>query len=237
MTRPFSTPHVAPLYKALPYHYRGVRKISAYCRCDPDALRAFLPDDFELLGDVCEVFQLEAPDAGPLGHYSESGVVIPMTFDGTPGAHVALEYVSSDDSLAAGREIWGYPKKMAEVPFRSLENGGFESSTIRRGTTIISMTFTPGGDAFEKPVMQPRFQIKTFATADGTGWDLYQVIRNDLANVEVRDHQFGTVELELKGSDNDPLDRLGVESVIGAESAVIDFLLQGGRIVKSLDAA
>lgn len=235
MTRPFSTPHVAPLYQPLPYHYRGVRKISAFCRCDADALRAFLPDEFELSGDVCEVFQLEAPDAGPLGHYSESGVVIPVTFDGQPGAHVALEYVSSDDSLAAGREIWGYPKKIAEVPFHDHGGGKIESSTIRRGTTIISMTFAPGGDAFEKPVMQPRFQIKTLPTADGTGCDFYQVIQNDLAGVEVREQQFGTVDLKLGSSADDPLDRLGVTSVIGAEFTVVDFLLQGGQIVKSLD--
>ncbi|MBB3066151.1 acetoacetate decarboxylase family protein [Limibacillus halophilus] len=232
MQRPFSTPHIAPLYAELPYHYRNVRKISVFCQCDPAALTRFLPDEFELVGDTCEVFVMDAPDAGPLGSYTEAGLVIPARYDSIVGAHVALEYVSSDDSLAAGREIWGYPKKIAEV---TLGRDGTTGKVVRRGATLIDVTFTPSDVAFEKPVMHPRLQIKTFAAADGSGFDYYQVIRNDLGDIKLKETIPGSATLTLGGNDDDPLPKIGVKAIVGAEITVVDFLLGNGSIVADLN--
>lgn len=237
MNWPFSTPHVAPLYPALPYPYRRVRKISAFCRCDPAALERFMPGELTLVGDVCEVFVMDAPDAGPLGHYTEAGVVIPARYGEVVGAHVALEYVSSDDSLAAGREIWGYPKKIAEVPFEKTGENRYRGSVIRRGRKLIDMAFAPAEIEFDRPVMQPRLQIKTFAAADGSGMDFYQIVRNDLADIAVAERISGRVELSLGGGDEDPLHALGVDTVIGAETTLTDFLLTSGTILEDLNRA
>ncbi|MBW3099182.1 acetoacetate decarboxylase family protein [Pseudohoeflea coraliihabitans] len=235
MSRPYSIPHIAPLYQALPYHYRNVRKVSVFGRCAPGALEKFLPSEFQLVGDVCEIFVMVAPDAGPLGHYTEAGVVIPVRYDGIVGAHVALEYVSSDDSLSAGREIWGYPKKIAEVDVRETANNAFAGTVVRRGHTLIDMTFTPGDGAFDKPQMQPRLQIKTFPAADGNGADYYQVIRNDLADLTVTDRVVGAADVKLKNGDNDPLADLGLIEITGAETTVTDFLLTTGKIIADLN--
>lgn len=237
MTRPYSIPHCAPLYPELPYHYRDVRKISVYVRCDPAALAAFLPPEFELLGDVCEVFVMIAPDAGPLGHYTEAGVVIPCRYGDIIGAHVALEYVSSDNSLTAGREIWGYPKKMAEVDLDETQNGGFSGRVVRRDQTLISVEFTPQAVEFEKPQLHPRLQIKTFAAANGNGMDFYQVVRNNLSDLTVTERITGTAKLTLGNSAGDPLNKLGVLEVVGAEVTKTEFLLTTGEILADLNEA
>lgn len=236
MSWPYSTPHVSPLYDDLPYHYRGVRKVSVFCRCDPQALTRFLPRELERVGDVCEVFVMHAPDAGPLGRYDESGLVIPVRYGDITGAHVSLEYVSTDDSLCAGREIWGYPKKLATVGFDEDGNHAVHGTTSRRGQSLIDLRFTPAEGDFDKPSMQPRLQIKTFARADGRGHDYYQVIHNELQDSRQRERITGRAELKLDGNDDDPLHRLQVREVVGAELTVGDFLLTHGSILADLSA-
>jgi acetoacetate decarboxylase len=236
MTMPYSTPHVAPLYTALPYHYKNVTKISAFCRCDPTALRRFLPPDFDLVGDVCELFIMEAPDAGPLGSYNEAGLVIPARYGDIIGAHVALEYVETDDSLAAGREIWGYPKKLADVPM-SIKGNSVSGKVLRRGVALMTMTFRPGGASVDKPVMQPRLQVRSFPATDGPNPDCYQIIRNQVTGFVQHDSIPGTVDLKIASGPQDPLEELGIKDVLGGELSRYDFLLGYGDIVKDLSPA
>jgi len=53
------------------------------------------------------------PDSSGFGSYTESGMVIPCTFRGTEVNFVAQMYLDDDPPIAAGREIWGFPKKYA----------------------------------------------------------------------------------------------------------------------------
>lgn len=233
MAIPYTLPIVGPLYAEVPYSYRNVRKVSAFCRCDADALRRFLPEDFELASDMCEIFVMEAPDAGALGAYNEGGVVIPVRYGDKIGGHVALEYVETDDSMAVGREIWGYPKKLADVPMSFAGDGSVSGRITRRGTDIVSIAFTPADVAFEKPVLQPRYQVKTFPSAEGGAPDYYQVIHNQVTDFKLHNSQTGTVKLDIKSTDQDPLERLGVLEIVGAELSSYDFVLGYGDILEN----
>jgi acetoacetate decarboxylase len=147
---------------------------------------------------------------------------------------VALEYVETDDSLTVGREIWGYPKKLAEVPFSVSADKSVEAQIIRRGVPIVSLQFKPGADPLEKPLMQPRLQVKTFPAADGSGPDFYQVIRNDLTGYSLHESLWGSATLTLKSSPQDQVETLGLREVLGAEFSVCDFLLGTGEILADL---
>ncbi|NKC05101.1 acetoacetate decarboxylase family protein [Ochrobactrum haematophilum] len=104
-----------------PYNYFGYRKVSAICRVDSAALSAALPEQLTLESDIIEVFVMDVPDAGSLGSYREGGIVARVRYGEYVGGHVLYEYVTSDDSMAAGREIWGYPKSFAKSIGQRLE--------------------------------------------------------------------------------------------------------------------
>lgn len=234
-------PHRSPLFKPLPRHYAEFEKLSVICRAPKEAVRRALPAPLDYVSDIIEVFaykcpkvyDLTVPGAGPRS-YTESGIVLQAAVDGVAGGHVAYEYVTTDDAMAPGREIWGYPKKLAEVDWE-VSGSTIRSRTVRRGQTLIDIKFTEGGAAYDKPVLQPRLQIKRIPRADGAGYDVHQIILNRLGKWTLFDTVVGTAEVRLGGIETmDPLFDLGPLEVIGAEKTRAEFELGYGEIFKDL---
>ncbi|MBT6117513.1 MAG: acetoacetate decarboxylase family protein, partial [Rhodospirillaceae bacterium] len=231
MAPAFTMPDRAPLYAAPPFHYRGVRVVYAWAKARPEGIRRALPPAFEPVGDMIQFFVMHTPDAGALGSYDEGGVVIPCRHGGLIGAHVAYEYVTSDDSLCVGREIWGYPKKLAEVGF-SEEKGRICGTVSRRGQVLIDIGFEAGGaEVADKPAMQPRLQVKRIPRADGKGFDMDQIVRNDLKGAEFAETRYGACTVALGRNEDDPLDELGPIEVLGGEFAIANFTLDYGTVL------
>ncbi|AYC32996.1 hypothetical protein D3880_11750 [Pseudomonas cavernae] len=225
----YSLPECAPLFERPPYSYRSYRKLSAFCRTDAQELQRMLPAGFELTSDLIEVFIMDVPDGGSLGSYREGGIVAQVRFGEYEGGHVLYEYVTTDDSMAAGREIWGYPKKIGEVEW--LEQGGKVSASLtRRGRPLIAIEFIQDESAiYDKPVLQPRLQVKKFPSADGRSLDIDKVILNELRAGTVHSSIKGRAQVSLNGWEQDPLHKLSILEVIGAEFLVADFILEFAR--------
>jgi acetoacetate decarboxylase len=229
--RPYTIPDRCPLFPPLPYHYRGYRRLSAYCRADPARIRAALPAGLEAAGDVIEVFVVAFPDAGPLGSYEEGGIIVPVHCGGTQGGHVLYMYVTSDEGLCVGREVLGYPKKLAEV--RLEERGStMRGEVVRRGTRLIRIEFAAEEIALEKPPLWPRILVKRIPRADGEGYDVDQVVLSPGRDATITESRHGWARVALGGSTADPASELGVGEVLGAEFLVGDFVLDHGRVLE-----
>lgn len=236
---PFTVPERSPLFKPIPRFYKGYRKISLLCEASTEGISKALPPGFECESNLIEVFVMHCPEVydvanpemGPR-NYMEGGVVLHARYGDLVGGHVAYEYVTTDDALAGGREVWGYPKKLGEVSFEELAGGEIHASVSRLGRKLIDARFAPGdAPAFTKPGLQPRIQVKRIPRADGQGYDVDQVIRNELRAPKVQQHVRGSGSVSLGGSPiMDPLFELGVERVIGAEFVVAEFFLDYGEI-------
>lgn len=237
-------PHRSPLFKPLPRHYDDFEKISVICRAPMDAVKRLLPPPFDFVSDVIEVFvyrcgkvtDMSVPGA-PIRSYMESGIAIQASIDGVIGGHVAYEYVTTDDAMAPGREIWGYPKKLADVNWQN-RDGTIASQTVRNGQRLIELEFTPGDVDFDKPVLQPRLQIKKIPRADGRGYDVHQVVLNRLDKWTLHEAVKGHARVSLGGVEiMDPLFDLGPLEILGAEKIRGEFELGYGEIFKELDLA
>lgn len=231
--RSFTMPDAAPLYETVPIEYKGFRKLSVLCKANEEGIRKLLPTVFTPVGNVIEVFLMNVVNVKGLDPYMEGGIVIPCSCDGTVGAHVAFEYVTDDASMAIGREIWGYPKKLSLMTFE--EKGNRVHSTLsRRGTTLIDIDFekNPSKKDYPRPQMQPRLQLKRFVRADGQGYDMDQIILNQLQGAVVHEQYLGDAKVTLNSSKEDPLGAFGPLEVVGAEFIVSDFVLGYGKIFK-----
>lgn len=231
--RSFTMPDAAPLYSGVPINYKGFRKLSVLCKANPEGIRKTLPSVFTPVGDIVEVFLMNVVEVEGLDPYMEGGIVIPCKYEDTVGAHVVYEYVTDDDSMAAGREIWGYPKKLADMTFE--ESGNNVRSTLtRRGVQLIGIDFEKDDSLsdYSRPIMQPRLQLKRFVRADGTGFDMDQIITNVLTGSTIRERYLGNAKVTINGSKQDPLDWFMPLEVVGAEFIVADFVLGYGKVLK-----
>lgn len=225
----YTIPQRSPLYQAPPFDYKAYTKVSVFCRVDEAAIRKALPKPFDVRGDVIEFFIMDVPEGGSLGSYAEGGIVVPMAYQGRPGGHVLYEIVTNDDSMAVGREVWGYPKKMGEVEWQA-DDTSVKAKLSRRSVSLIEIDFKAGGATFDKPLLQPRFQTRVIPSPESHDATT-QIIENTLGQASTIKHVVGTADLKVGGSFSDPFSDLEVLEVVGAEMTVANFLLAFGKIV------
>jgi len=133
----------ASLYTGHPYYYRDVKRLSVIYETDLDPVLDILPEFVEPLTDPPQVV-VTVTDIGlhvPLGAYSESYVAIRAKFKKEPVRYVAFMWVNSDAAMAAGREIYGAPKKLGKVTLsNSLPASELMQGVVERpiGTRIFT---------------------------------------------------------------------------------------------------
>lgn len=111
----------ASLYTEHPYYYRDVKRLAIVYETDRDPVLDILPELIEPLTDPPQVV-VTVTDIGlhiPLGAYTESYFAIRAQFKGEPIRYVTFMWVNSDAAMAAGREIYGAPKKLGKVTLSS----------------------------------------------------------------------------------------------------------------------
>lgn len=116
---PTNMPISAPSYSpAPPFHYRDAQVVQVTYEADPERVVKHLPSGLELLGGEanCTAWFSRFPFS-TFGPYSEVVMLVDVTLDGEPYSYVPFAYVDGDGGMTSGRELFGFPKKLAEFSF------------------------------------------------------------------------------------------------------------------------
>src|SRR5215468_12254974 len=106
-------PLTSPAFPPGPYKFVNREFFIVTYRTDPDALRAVIPAPLEFTEPIVKYEFIRMPDSTGFGDYTETGQVIPVSFRGERGGYVHAMYLDDESPIAGGREIWGFPKKLA----------------------------------------------------------------------------------------------------------------------------
>src|SRR3569623_879352 len=110
-----------------------------------------------------------------------------------------------------------------------------KGSVRRLGRELITVSFEEADAPVDKPVMQPRYQVKRIPRADGMGYDVNQVVTLQVGNSNILERRTGRATLNVGGHPHmDPLHELGVKEIVGAEFIVGEFGLGYGKVVEDL---
>jgi acetoacetate decarboxylase len=110
-----SMPAAGPSYPFGPYRFVGREYFIIIYESDPAAVRAAVPEPLVPVPGATVFYEwIRMPDSSGFGDYTESGVVIPCTYKDEPCNFTSQMYLDDDPPIAAGREIWGFPKKWGQ---------------------------------------------------------------------------------------------------------------------------
>src|SRR3954452_6678611 len=113
LTNAFAMPLLNPAFPPGPYRFVNREYLIITYRTDPAALRAVIPAPLEMAEPIVKYEFIRMPDSTGFGDYTESGQVLPVTYCGRPGVYTHAMYLDDEAPIAGGRELWGFPKKLA----------------------------------------------------------------------------------------------------------------------------
>jgi acetoacetate decarboxylase len=231
-----STPHGAPLVPKLPIRLRRTEILTIVYRSDRAAADALIPAPLELAGDLCVVHVYRMHDAEWFGVYCESAFQIPVVLpDGTPAVYSPFLVLESDGAVAAGRELYGQPKKYGQVSLAPdgdllvgrVARNGIEIATA---TTVWKQRPAEGGE-LERLVPGAAVNVNLrVLPVDGSEMRR-ELVSRTFADLEEHEAWVGPATLELRANAQVPVHLLAVREVVLGLHRVVDVSLPPGRVV------
>ena len=230
----FAMPLTSPSYPPGPYRFVDREYMIITYRTDPEALRAVVPEPLELDEPLVKYEFIRMPDSTGFGNYTESGQVIPVRFEGKPGGYVHSMYLDDDAPIAGGREIWGFPKKLAQPTLASSKDvllGTLDYADVRVATGTMGYKHRAlDSGKIKSALLQPNFLLKIIPHVDCTP-RICELVRYYLEDVTVKGAWEGPAALELFEHALAPVARLPVREVIGGIHILADLTLGLGEVV------
>ena len=230
----FAMPFTSPAFPRGPYRFTQREFLIITYRTDMDALRAVVPEPLEVIQPVVKFEFICMPDSTGFGSYTESGQVIPVRLNGVNGSYAHAMYLNDHPPIAGGRELWGFPKKLAtpkllietDTLVGTLDYGSVRIATATMGfkhrevdcTTVLAALATPN------------FLLKIIPHVDGTP-RICELVRYHTAHVTLHGAWTGPCSLELHPHALAPVSALPVLEVVSCLHFVADLTLDLGEVV------
>lgn len=177
--------------------------------------------------------------------YKESALFVRAEYEGKEGSYCLAMPVTSDMAMAGGREIYGFPKKMADIHFE--KKGACVSGwTQRRGIRFMEVKATLSGrtndpkvlDLFAKEAGEEEGVIKVVAynfkhfPGPQTGTLDYppRLVKQETV-FKPKVMEIGEAEIIFKPSDYDPWMEVEVVKMLGGIYTKGDNFMMQGKVV------
>lgn len=232
--RAFSMPLASPSYPKGPYRFVDREFFIVTYRTYPEALRQVVPEPLEIKDPLVKYEFIKMPDSTGWGAFCESGQVIAVEFEGQAGGFVHGMYLNEGSPISGGREIWGFPKKLAE-PTLTVEKdtllGTLDYGPVRVATGTMGYKHETTDLADMKTALEaPNFLLKIIPDVDCRP-KVCQLVRYFYEDLTVKGAWRGPAALELYRHALAPVANLPVLEVISGVHILTDLTLGLGEVV------
>ena len=232
--RAFAMPFTNPAYPPGPYQFVNREYLVITYRTDPERLRAIVPEPLALDAPLVKYEFIRMPNSTGFGDYIESGQVIPVSLNGRRGNYTHCMFLDDESAIAGGREIWGFPKKLASPSLKIEKDtlvGTLDYGPVRVATGTMGYKHrTLNASQIEIALGAPNFLIKVIPHVDGTA-RICELVEYQLEDIEVRGAWAGPGSLQLNPHALAPVAELPVLEVVSAVHFVADLTLGLGKVV------
>jgi acetoacetate decarboxylase len=238
MAQPISMPWSAPVFPQLPHRWQGVRIAAFPFTPRPGSVERILPPAMQAVEGPGLVTLLSYPPNDDIHAFKELVVMVPVCVDGTTGNYVPYIYVTTDEALIPGREIAGFPKKLAEVEWER-EGDRFRGSVTRWGKRILSVEGQIEGPMPEQIAAAQRGVAGTpslnYKLIPGPAGEIaIEEITKTQVEISPREQELGKATLRCEASDLDPLADLVPEGESAMVVMLSDNTIPAGEVLKQI---
>jgi acetoacetate decarboxylase len=230
----FAMPLTSPAFPPGPYRFVNREFVVITYETDLDALRAVVPEPLEVVEPHVKYEFIRMPDSTGFGDYTESGQVIPVSFKGVRGSYVHSMYLDDHPPIAGGRELWGFPKKLAQPKLHvDIDTivGTLDYGPVRVATATMGYKHKEVSHAVvEASLAAPNFLLKIIPHVDATP-RICELVRYFTTEVTLKGAWSAPASLQLEPHALAPVSDLPVLKVVSALHFVADLTLGLGEVV------
>lgn len=230
----FAMPLTSPAFPRGPYRFTQREFLIITYRTDADALRAVVPEPLQIGEPLVKFEFIRMPDSTGFGDYTESGQVIPVSYQGMAGNYAHAMYLNDHPPIAGGRELWGFPKKLAsprlETEIDTLV-GTLDYGKVRIAKATMGYKHLLADHAAVLAGLQaPNFLLKIIPHVDGS-LRICELVRYYTTEITLKGAWSGPASLELHPHALAPVAELPVLGIVSALHFVADLTLDLGEVV------
>jgi acetoacetate decarboxylase len=230
-----ATPLGAPAYPpGGPYRFTNREYLNITYRTDPDAMRAVVPEPLTVGEPLVRFEVMRMPDVTGLGSFTESGQILRVEHDGEPADYLHSMYVDSLASIASGREISAFPKKLG-APRLYVDTdtlvGTLDYGSLRVATATMGYKHRP----MDEQAARDEIGAPTYALKIMPGYDrrqrICELVRMQITDMTIKGAWSGPARLQYFEHVLAPLADLPVREVVGASHILTDLNLGRASVV------
>ncbi len=241
------SPVFSPPYPPLPHHFSDVHTIQILCQAPKGAIKRALAQPLEPggNGDLFVLLLAWTPDVEKQGfNVHEIAINAPVQWKGKVGNTTLIEYIDSDMGLIAGREIYGWPKKMADITWTQTATGWTITANKMKDQGSIPLMkieykISNSTPTVKWPEMGPVYLVRRIPNASPSTSPLSQIVCVGcnlpkasgplVAPAGVKDTK-GTATVQFFDGPHDPLTFFGPIKVLDAKMSIKEGAMPGGGL-------
>ena len=233
-SKAFAMPITNPAYPIGPYRFVDREYLIITYRTDPQKLREVVPEPLQVDESLVKYEFIRMPDSTGFGDYTESGQVIPVSFKGRKGGYTHCMFLNDHPPIAGGRELWGFPKKLAEPKLKAEIDtlvGELYFGPLRIAVGTMGYKHKAADLTAVKATLEaPNFLLKIIPHVDGKP-RICEIVEYRLIDIDLKGAWTGPAELTLHSHALAPLAELPVQEVVSGLHILADLTLDLGKVV------
>ncbi|KVS41299.1 acetoacetate decarboxylase [Burkholderia vietnamiensis] len=230
----FAMPLTSPAFPMGPYRFVNREFFIITYRTDPARLREVVPEPLQVTQPLVHYEFIRMADSTGFGDYTESGQVIPVEYEGVAGGYTLAMYLNDHPPIAGGRELWGFPKKLATPTLATHTDtllGTLDYGPVRVATGTMGYKHKELDIAEQaKRLAAPNFLLKIIPHVDGSP-RVCELVRYYMQDITLKGAWSGPASLALAPHALAPVADLPVLEIVEARHLVADLTLGLGEVV------
>jgi acetoacetate decarboxylase len=171
------------------------------------------------------------------GTFMESGILVQCVFDNPEtkeeevGVYFAYNYANTDVAITSGREIWGYPRKLANISLK-WRNDTITGKVVR-DKTIIYKARCKMDDEGAWIDSGPNINAKVIPSPSGEGYDL-AVLTAAYLEYTIKNGRSGEVKIEIQGGPRDDMSLVKIDTPMIGQYFDCDMVVPPAKVIGDL---